>query len=101
VSASEPGKPPVSQRVEAKIGLRVPGKVEILEGVALGDQIVTAGQARLMRADGSQLTVVEMGRGQGSGARRAGAGASSPAAAAASASGAPGVASGAASNAAR
>ena len=101
VSASEPGKPPVSQRVEAKIGLRVPGKVEILEGVALGDQIVTAGQARLMRADGSPLKVVEIGRGQGSGARRAGAGASSPAAAAASATGAPGVASGAASNAAR
>ncbi len=94
ISASEPGKPPVSQRIEAKIGLRVPGKVEILEGVALGDPIVTAGQARLMRADGSPLKVVELGRGQGGGARRA-------ASAAAPASGASGGAAAAASNAAR
>lgn len=65
VNASEPSKPPTSQRIEAKIGLRVPGKVEILEGLALGDQVVTAGQSRLMRADGSPLKVVEMGRGGG------------------------------------
>lgn len=67
VNATEPGKAPVSQRLEAKIGLRVPGKVEIVEGLALGDQVVTAGQARLLRADGSPLKVVELGRGGASG----------------------------------
>ena len=65
VNALEPGQPPTSQRIEAKIGLRVPGKVEILDGLALGDQVVTAGQARLMSADGSPLKVVEMGRAGG------------------------------------
>ena len=51
----------VSQRIEARLGLRVPGKVEILEGVAAGDIVVTAGQARLMRGDGAALRVVELG----------------------------------------
>lgn len=53
----------VSQRLEARIGLRLPGRVEILEGLAPGDMVVTAGQARLMRADGLPLTVVEVGSG--------------------------------------
>lgn len=53
----------VSQRLEARIGLRLPGRVEILEGLAPGDLVVTAGQARLMRADGLPLTVVEVGSG--------------------------------------
>ncbi|MEQ1805921.1 MAG: efflux RND transporter periplasmic adaptor subunit [Burkholderiaceae bacterium] len=51
----------VSQRIEARLGLRVPGKVEILEGVAAGDVVVTAGQARLMRGDGAALRIVELG----------------------------------------
>jgi membrane fusion protein, multidrug efflux system len=85
VNAAEPGKPPVSQRMEAKLGLRVPGKVEILEGLAVGDQIVTAGQTRLMRADGLPLKVVEVGRGTTCGKRSAAA--ASGAAAASSASG--------------
>lgn len=51
----------VSQRLEARIGLRLPGRVEILDGLASGDLVVTAGQARLMRADGLPLTVVEVG----------------------------------------
>lgn len=38
-----------SQRIEARVGMRLPGKVEILEGLSAGDQVVTAGQARLMR----------------------------------------------------
>lgn len=42
-----PGGQKVAQRVEAKLGLRLPGQVELLEGVAAGDRIVTAGQARL------------------------------------------------------
>lgn len=51
----------VSQRLEARIGMRLPGRVEILEGLASGDLVVTAGQARLMRGDGLPLTVVEVG----------------------------------------
>lgn len=51
----------VSQRLEARIGLRLPGRVEILEGLASGELVVTAGQARLMRGDGLPLTVVEVG----------------------------------------
>lgn len=77
----------VSQRIEARLGLRVPGKVEILEGVGAGDIVVTAGQARLMRGDGVALRVVEVGEPQAgraasvTGARPAGAAASAPQAA--------------------
>ncbi|MBN8511253.1 MAG: efflux RND transporter periplasmic adaptor subunit, partial [Burkholderiales bacterium] len=42
----------VSKRVEARLGLRIAGKAEVLDGVAAGDLVVTAGQARLMRGDG-------------------------------------------------
>lgn len=50
----------VTQRLEARLGLRVPGKVEILEGLAANDVVVTAGQARLMRADGLTVKVVDI-----------------------------------------
>jgi membrane fusion protein (multidrug efflux system) len=50
----------VSQRVEARIGLRLPGKVEVLEGLAVGELVVTAGQSRLMRGDGVPLKVVDL-----------------------------------------
>ena len=53
---------PVSQRLEAKIGARLPGKVEVLEGLAVGDTVVTAGQSNLMRGDGLAVRVVEIGR---------------------------------------
>ena len=49
-----------SQRIEARIGMRLPGKVEILEGVAAGDLVVTAGQARLMR-ESLPVRVIELG----------------------------------------
>ncbi len=52
---------PVSQRIEARLGVRLPGRAEILEGIAVGDLVVTAGQARLMRGDGLALRVVEVG----------------------------------------
>lgn len=52
---------PTSQRLEAKLGLRVPGKVEILQGLQAGDLVVTAGQARLMRGDGLPVKVVQVG----------------------------------------
>jgi membrane fusion protein (multidrug efflux system) len=51
----------VSQRVEARVGLRLPGKVEILEGLAAGDTVVTAGQSRLLRGDAVPVRVVDVG----------------------------------------
>jgi membrane fusion protein, multidrug efflux system len=50
----------VSQRIEAKLGVRLAGKVEILEGLAPGDLVVTAGQARVMRGDGLPLRVIDI-----------------------------------------
>jgi membrane fusion protein (multidrug efflux system) len=50
----------VSQRIEARLGLRLPGKAEILEGLAVGDSVVTAGQSRLLRADGQAVRVVDV-----------------------------------------
>ena len=52
----------LSQRLEAKIGARLPGKVEILEGLKAGDTVVTAGQARLMRPEPVPLRVVDISR---------------------------------------
>jgi membrane fusion protein (multidrug efflux system) len=56
------GKGQVSQRIDARIGLRLPGKVEILEGLAAGDTVVTAGHGRLLRADGLPVKVVDIDR---------------------------------------
>ncbi len=52
----------VSQRIEAKLGLRMPGKVEVLEGLKAGDQVVTAGHGRLLRADAVPLRVIDLSR---------------------------------------
>ncbi len=49
-----------SQRLEARIGLRLPGKVEILEGLKPGDTVVTAGHARLLRGDAVPLRVIDL-----------------------------------------
>ena len=62
-AASQPGRAggnKVSQRIEARIGVRQAGKVEILEGLVPGDVVVTAGQARVMRADGLPLRIVDI-----------------------------------------
>lgn len=69
----------MSQRLEARVGVRLPGRVEILEGVAAGDLVVTAGHGRLMRGDAQPLRVVEIGAG-GPPAAAAASGASAPAA---------------------
>lgn len=52
---------PATERLEARLGLRVPGKVEIMDGLKVGDLVVTAGQARLMRVDGLPVKVVQLG----------------------------------------
>ena len=49
----------VSERVAVKVGLRQPGKVEIVEGLAAGDTVVTAGHQRLQK-DGTAVRVVDM-----------------------------------------
>jgi membrane fusion protein (multidrug efflux system) len=59
----------VSKRVEARLGLRVAGKAEVLDGVAAGDLVVTAGQARLMRGDGVPLRVIDLARAGAAGGR--------------------------------
>jgi membrane fusion protein (multidrug efflux system) len=51
----------VSQRQEVKLGVRRAGQVEIVDGVALGDSVVVAGQQRLQK-DGSPLRMVEPGK---------------------------------------
>lgn len=51
----------VSQRIEAKLGIRVPGRAEVLEGLREGDTLVTAGQARLMRGDALPVRVIDLG----------------------------------------
>jgi membrane fusion protein (multidrug efflux system) len=49
----------ITKRVEVKVGLRRPGKVEILEGLEAGDTVVTTGQQRVQR-DGTTVTVVDL-----------------------------------------
>ena len=49
----------VSERVAVKLGLRQPGKVEVLEGLAAGDTVVTAGHQRLQK-DGTAVRVVDL-----------------------------------------
>ena len=79
----------VSQRVEVKVGIRRPGRVEIVEGLTEGDTVVIAGQQRLQK-DGSPLRILELNRARGEGApagrpAAAQAGASAPVAVAAAA----------------
>jgi membrane fusion protein (multidrug efflux system) len=52
---------PTTRRLEARLGLRVPGKVEIMQGLQPGDVVVTAGQSRVMRADGLPVRIVQIG----------------------------------------
>lgn len=69
----------VSKRLEARIGQRANGKVEVLSGLSEGDTVVLAGQARLMRADGTPVRVVDLNRPGGRAGGRPGGGASAPA----------------------
>ncbi|AYQ29326.1 MULTISPECIES: efflux RND transporter periplasmic adaptor subunit [unclassified Polaromonas] len=51
-----------TKRVEVKVGLRSPGKVEILEGLEAGDTVVATGQQRVQK-DGTVVSMVEVARG--------------------------------------
>lgn len=77
VAGEKPGEL-VSQRQAVRTGLRLPGKVEILEGLSADDTVVTAGHQRLQR-DGSPVRVVDMGRSAAPAAGPASVAASSPA----------------------
>lgn len=57
----------VTQRTPVKVGMRVPGKAELLSGVKEGDVIVVAGQSRLARGDNIPVRVVDMSRPRGPG----------------------------------
>lgn len=81
-----PGEKPdtlISERVVVKVGLRQPGKVEILDGLAAGDTVVTAGHQRLQK-DGTPVRVVDLS--QPGGPPSVAAAAPAPAAAAAAGS---------------
>jgi membrane fusion protein (multidrug efflux system) len=56
----------LAQRVEVKVGLRGPGRVEITDGLQDGDLIVTAGQQRVQK-DGMPVRVIELGKPGGPG----------------------------------
>ncbi|SFU31095.1 membrane fusion protein, multidrug efflux system [Polaromonas sp. YR568] len=74
-----------TKRVEVKVGLRSPGKVEILEGLEAGDTVVATGQQRVQR-DGTVVSVVDLAA---NASARSGGGNGKAAAAAAAASPAP------------
>jgi membrane fusion protein (multidrug efflux system) len=70
----------LARRTPVTIGMRMPGKVEILEGVSAQDQVVIAGQARLTRGETMAVRVVDVdrigaGRPGGGGGRPEGGGA--------------------------
>ena len=76
-----------TQRVEVKVGLRRPGKVEILEGLVPTDSVVANGQQRVQK-DGTVVNLLDLsarGGKPGEGAGPPGAAASAPAASPASA----------------
>ena len=53
------GKGSVTQRVEVKVGQRLPGKVEIVQGLEVGDTVVIAGQQRIQR-DGTAVRIQDL-----------------------------------------
>jgi len=72
-----------TQRVEVKVGLRRPGKVEILEGLESTDTVVASGQQRVQK-DGTVVNLLDLSARAG-GKPGDGAGPPAPAMAAASA----------------
>ncbi|MDB5928658.1 MAG: efflux transporter, family, subunit [Polaromonas sp.] len=77
-----------TQRVEVRLGLRSPGKVEVMDGLAPGDTVVRTGQQRIQK-DGTVVTVVDLANGGNGGVARAPAATAAASAAAAPASAPP------------
>lgn len=50
------------RRIEVTTGLRQPGRVEVVQGLAAGDVVVTAGQQRI-RGEGMQVRVAQLSSG--------------------------------------
>lgn len=50
-----------ARRTPVRLGARTPGFVEVVDGLALGDMVVTAGQQRIQQ-DGAAVRVVELGK---------------------------------------
>jgi membrane fusion protein (multidrug efflux system) len=71
-----------AHRLEARVGLRLPGRVEVLGGLVAGDTVVVAGQQRL-RGESAPVRVVDASRPAGAGGAgapaRPASGASAPA----------------------
>ncbi|MDT8998446.1 efflux RND transporter periplasmic adaptor subunit [Paucibacter sp. APW11] len=51
---------PLTEKIEAKLGQRLPGKVEVLAGLKAGDWVVTAGQSRLMRGEKQAIKRIDV-----------------------------------------
>lgn len=62
----------IAQRVEVKVGIRRPGRVEITEGLQPGDTVVTAGQQRVQK-DGTPVRVLDLNKGGAGGSGASGA----------------------------
>jgi membrane fusion protein (multidrug efflux system) len=60
VEGKEPGTR-MARRTAVKLGARTPGLVEVVDGLAVGDMVVTAGQQRIQK-DGAAVRVVELGK---------------------------------------
>lgn len=58
----------VSRRVEVALGTRRAGQVQVLDGLAVGDTVVVAGQQRLQK-DGTPVRVIDMSRQGGPGGK--------------------------------
>ncbi|MFN3436922.1 MAG: efflux RND transporter periplasmic adaptor subunit [Acidovorax sp.] len=59
VEGKEPGTR-ITQRTPVTLGARMPGFVEVVDGLSTGDFVVAAGQQRIQR-DGTAVRVVELG----------------------------------------
>lgn len=49
----------IAQRIEVRVGIRQPGKVEVLDGLQVGDTVVVAGQQRIQK-DGTPVRVLDL-----------------------------------------
>jgi membrane fusion protein, multidrug efflux system len=61
----------LAQRVDVKVGMRLPGRVEITDGLQAGDLVIVAGQQRVQK-DGMPVRVVDLNRPAGGGQQAAG-----------------------------